>query len=33
MKEEIKKIIEPYRKNYIKAMKKIIGHIPLMTTA
>jgi 8-oxo-dGTP pyrophosphatase MutT (NUDIX family) len=33
MKEEIKEIIKPYKDNYIKEMRKTIGHAPLMTTA
>jgi hypothetical protein len=33
MKEEIKEIIKPYKENYIKEMRKNIGHAPLMTTA
>lgn len=33
MKEEIKEVIKPYKDNYIKEMRKIIGHAPLMTTA
>ncbi len=33
MKDEIKKAIKPYKGNYIKEMRKQIGHAPLMTTA
>lgn len=33
MKEEIKEIIKPYKDNYIREMRKTIGHAPLMTTA
>lgn len=33
MKEEIKEIIKPYKDNYIREMRKSIGHAPLMTTA
>lgn len=33
MKEEIKEIVKPYKENYIKEMRKNVGHAPLMTTA
>lgn len=33
MREEIKEIIKPYKENYIREMRKNIGHAPLMTTA
>jgi 8-oxo-dGTP pyrophosphatase MutT (NUDIX family) len=33
MKEELKDIIKPYKENYIREMRKSIGHAPLMTTA
>lgn len=33
MKEKIKEIINPYKENYIKEIRKNIGHAPLMTTA
>ncbi|WP_102400723.1 NUDIX hydrolase [Haloimpatiens massiliensis] len=33
MKEKLKKIIKPYKQNYIREIRKNIGHAPLMTTA
>lgn len=33
MKEELENIIMPYKENYIREMRKCIGHAPLMTTA
>jgi 8-oxo-dGTP pyrophosphatase MutT (NUDIX family) len=33
MKEEINDILKPYKENYIREMRRNIGHAPLMTTA
>ena len=33
MKEEIIEAIKPYKGNYIKEMRKFVGHAPLMSTA
>ncbi|WP_051931566.1 NUDIX hydrolase [Clostridium sp. KNHs214] len=33
MKEKLKKIIKPYKENYIREIRKNIRHAPLMTTA
>lgn len=33
IKEKLKKIIKPYKQNYIREIRKNIRHAPLMTTA
>lgn len=33
MKEDLNEIIRPYKENYIRKMRKSVGHAPLMTTA